>query len=857
MASDRIKQLVEAPAGKRAVLQGNIAFALGCARGGIHAADGYPGTPSTEVIDKGLSQVQDLMRVGWSVNEANAVGLGFGCTLVGADALVTMKIPGLFQAADVVATLAGYTARRGGLVLFVASDFVPSSTQYVFDPRYFLKSCFVPVLEPRDHQEMLEAGPLAAALGREHAAPVVVLANGLLCHSEGVVRLGPNVTVPRLELGYDFRRFMNLPEIARRSYDEIHASRMPALRRLAEKSPLNRVERNDPRLGVVVHGVTELYLREVWDELPAKPSVLSLGITWPLPGDKVRAFVESISGRVLVLGDGYRFVQEELLAMGLRVEGKDPSDPTTEWTPEAVARLLGAERRAAARPSRPAPVRRPATICAGCPYRAFGLVVQKLRKKKKIVASFGDIGCNTLLYFLDAVDTCMCMGAADNKRQGVVLADPSLAGKTISVIGDSTECHTGLDSTRNAVFHGLPGVKVVLDNFTTAMTGGQPAPTSPTNLAGKPVRFDLVAALEGEGARVRVLDAFDMKGIEAGLRAALEEAAKGAYTVLVIRGPCILQVPADKKPARFEIDLEACKKCDLCLVCSGLERDAQGFPRFTHLCTGCGEAEAVCVQRCNLDAIVLRREATAAAAPPPPPAHEETAGEEAPVLGLPRSIRLAVRGVGGQGNLFLGKVLAELALVSGYERVVKGETHGMAQLGGAVMSTFGCGQVSSPVLAPGTADVLVALEMSEALRPGFLELLKPGGTVLLNALRVVPTGVEEADYPSLDAIRGALAGCHVVEIDALAEARAIGDVQGRSSNVVALGTLSAIAPLSLLPAAAWRKALRRASPSEAARRANIAAFERGRDAASRAACAAPTLRSGGAGAPEAPDRSQP
>src|SRR5512137_1327872 len=124
MATNLIAQLADAPAGQRVVLQGNLAFAVGCVRGGIHAADGYPGTPSTEVIDKGLRYVQDRMSVGWSVNEAVATGVSFGVTMSGADAVVTMKIPGLFQAADVVATVANFTAPRGGLVLYVASDFV-------------------------------------------------------------------------------------------------------------------------------------------------------------------------------------------------------------------------------------------------------------------------------------------------------------------------------------------------------------------------------------------------------------------------------------------------------------------------------------------------------------------------------------------------------------------------------------------------------------------------------------------------------------------------------------------------------------------------------------------------------------
>jgi indolepyruvate ferredoxin oxidoreductase alpha subunit len=832
--SNQILELFEAAAGDPAILQGNIAFAVGCARGGIHGADGYPGTPSTEVIDKGLRHLQQQMRVGWSVNEAVATAVGFGFTMAGADAVVTMKVPGLFQAADVVATTANFTARRGGLVLYVASDFVPSSTQYVTDPRYFLRTCCIPILEPRTHQEFVEAGPLAAELGRAHATNVVVLASGLLCHSEGVVRLNPRRSVPRLDLGADFRPFMNLPSIARSNYDDILARRMPGLRRFAEETPLNRIEWNDRSLGVVVHGITETYLKEVWDALPVKPSILSLGLTYPLPPEKARSFVEGVHGPVIVLGDGLRFVQEQLLCLGLAVEGKEEFDPLTEWTPEDVARRLGVKMSRAAHPGAVSPVPRPPTICAGCSYRGFGLAVERLRKKRKIVASFGDIGCNTLLYFLRAIDTCACMGAADSQRQGVVLADPSLAGRVISVIGDSTECHSGLDSTRNAVFRNIPGVKVILDNYTTAMTGGQPAPSSPENLAGETTRFDLVAALRGEGAAVQVVDAFDMKAVEKELRGALERAEAGQFTVLVVRGACVQKLPASDLEPRHEILPERCSKCDLCLICPGLEKDPQGYPRFTHLCNGCGGNPAICVQRCNLEAIVPRgavAETAPASLPPPLPPEEAV---EPPRRGsLSRSIRVAVRGVGGQGNLFLGKVLAEAALLAGFERVVKGETHGMAQRGGAVISTFGCGEVHSPIFAPGSVDALVALECSEVLREGFLDLLRPEGVILFNRLRVVPPSAKEEDYPTPESIREALRGQRVVEFDALTEAEALGDRLGRTTNVIALGVLSTVHPLSCIPVALWRRAILRVSPGEMVKRANLAAFERGRQ------CAAP------------------
>ncbi len=870
MARDALRDLVSAPAGRLAVLQGNRAFALGCARAGLHLADGYPGTPSTEVIHGGLDQLQDTLTVGWSVNEAVAVALGFGASQAGADVVVTMKVPGLFQAGDAVASAAFFTAERGALVLYVASDFVPSSTQYVADPRPFLRSCLLPVVEPRSHQEMYACPADAVALSRRWRCPVVVLASGILCHSEGLVRLAERKQQPPLERAGGFERFMNLPVIARRNYDEALNARWGGLSAAAEQHPLNRIDWGARRLGVISHGVTDLYLREIAASLPEQPAILSLGLTTPLPLGLARRFVEGVQGPVVVLGDGRRFVQEQLAAHGLLLPGQDPLDPRTEWTPEALLEHLlrarsatsvavaeqGAVTSAPGEPEQPEceeappaaeagaepagqPVapKRPPNICAGCPYRAFGLAAGRLRRRGRLVASFGDIGCNTLLHFLGALDTCLCMGASDSQRQGAVLADPELAGRTISVIGDSTECHSGLDATRNAIFRNLPGVKVVLDNQITAMTGGQVAPSTGRNLAGEPVRFDLAAALRGEGAEVVEADAYDLKGVSRALKAALKQAAAGEFVVLLLRGACVQEVPRARRRATIQVDPELCTNCKACAICPGIEHDDGGLPHATPLCSGCGAQGAVCVQRCPYGALsepaspeAATADATRAARPKPeqPPEPPQPPAFVLDPDALPEALRLAVRGVGGQGILFFGRVLAEVALLAGYPQVVKGETHGMAQLGGPVISTFACGRsgVHSPVLAPGTADVLVALEQSEVLRGGFLDLLRPGGTVLLDGRRIVPPGLTPDAYPDAEAIQTALSDHRVLELDGLKLAHSLGDASGRSVNVIALGLLSTQAPLDRLPVELWLRALERAAPKHAA--ANRKAFAAGR-----------------------------
>jgi len=176
----------------------------------------------------------------------------------------------------------------------------------------------------------------------------------------------------------------------------------------------------------------------------------------------IREFCGSIDGEIYVIEDGYRYLQEVIENTGFKVLGKEPFSPLTEWTPALVAEKLGlisAEKKSAA-----VSVLRPPVICAGCPYRLFAEEIILLKKKKMLDVVFGDIGCNTLLYFMNALDTGLAMGASEAERIGYVVSRPEQAGRCISLIGDGTECHTGMDATRNAVYRNVPGVKVILDN---------------------------------------------------------------------------------------------------------------------------------------------------------------------------------------------------------------------------------------------------------------------------------------------------------------------------------------------------------------------------------------------------------
>jgi len=758
-----------------------------------------------------------------------ATGVGYGHTLAGRDAVVTMKIPGLFQAGDVFTSAAFFTEPRGALIYFIATDFTPSSTQHVVDPRPLLKSCCLPVFEPANHQQMLEAASIAVEIGRKYQTPVVILASGTLCHSEGLVRLNPVQKRDPVDMGDNLRKFNCLPVLARKNYDTVMGTRMPALLEMAEKSPLNEWLRGDGKVGVITSGGNTTFVKEVMAAHGAKVDMLSLGFINPLPRALIREFCASVKGPVYVVEDGSRYLQEELYALGLDVQGKAEFSPLTEYSPELVAQKLGYSQ--PQRALEAAPVARPPMICAGCPYRLFAQTVSRLKKRGKLYAVFGDIGCNALLYFMDALDTGVAMGASESKRIGFVLSRPEMADKCLSVLGDSTECHSGMDATRNAVFRKVPGVKVILDNRWTAMTGGQPAPTSPVNLAGDPLDFDLVRTLAASGVKTSAVSAYDRKGIQRELRQALKDAAAGEFRTIVVQGNCIKKVPNAKKGIKLQINTEKCQKCHTCLICSGNEVGPEGFPRFNNLCSGCGDQVPACQQMCPFGAIEpLAQEAKVGAAAPkfsdPPPIATATVDRSA----LPAKLSLAIRGVGGQGNLFFGRILTRLAFLAGYDaqNIVKGETHGMAQMGGPVISTFACGNVHSPVLLPNSADCLITMEMSEVLRPGFLNMLKPGGSLLLARTVIVPHGLPADEYPTVDKIKELTRGYQVIDVDVLGTALGMGDTAGRVANVVMLGALSQLAPFNTIPEGLWATALKEVSPHPAVWAANYRAFEEGR-----------------------------
>lgn len=576
------------------LMTGNQAIARGAYQYGVALGVGYPGTPSTEILEN-FSQYQGI-HAEWAPNEKVALEVGIGAAMGGARVLVTMKHVGVNVAADPLFT-AAYTGVNGGLVLISADDPSMHSSQNEQDNRHYARFAKIPVLEPSDSREAMEMVGLGLDISEQFDIPVMLRITTRVAHSQGFVESKERVSHQPRPYSKDPRKWLMVPAFARLRRQSLQ-ERLEKLAAYSETTPWNSISWGDRKVGVITSGISHQYIKEI---LP-QASVLKLGMTYPLPLNLIREFAAGVE-RLFVVEELEPFMEEHIRSMGLPVTGKDLFPAIGEFNTGILRRkfmeagvITESGAKVTAYPDAPAVPPRPPVLCAGCPHRG---VFYTLRKLKLVVT--GDIGCYTLggLPPLEGIDSCVCMGASISMAHGLDRAVPEFRGRTVAVIGDSTFLHSGITGLLDVVCNKGNTTVIILDNSTTAMTGHQDHPGTGKTLMGEDAPLvDLEGLVRSLGVqRVVTLDPMDLTGLTAAIQ---EEVAAAGPSVIIARRPCVLLKKQSGEPVR--VNGEACKGCKTCLKlsCPAISVMDKLCSVDPNACTGCG----LCLQVCKFGALV-------------------------------------------------------------------------------------------------------------------------------------------------------------------------------------------------------------------------------------------------------------
>lgn len=589
------------------LLMGNEAIAYGALESGVQVATAYPGTPSSEIFATlaGLAREKGFYAE-WSVNEKAALEVAAGAAYAGARAIVSMKQVGLNVASDPLMSLA-YIGVNGGLVLAVADDPGPHSSQTEQDTRLFARFAKLPVLDPATPQDAYEMAKAAFDLSEELKLPVIVRPTTRTCHVCQDVEVSDSYP-PRPVSGFKKSPdWVIFPSLSARKHPWLNAQQEKA-RSIFSNSPFNELILNsDSRLGIIASGVSFNYVREAMESAGVKASVLKIGTPYPLPEVPVLELFKH-ADRVLVVEEQEPVVEEQVITLAWKhrlpvaISGKhDGLAPREgEFNVNIVKSILdrfyspGREQSPApaapAETAPPLPLRTP-VLCAGCPHRASFYIFKEAAKGTDAVFT-GDIGCYTLgaIPPLLAMDTCLCMGAGVTIASGLNHAEPHR--KQVAFLGDSTFFHSGITGLINVLYNRTGIVVVILDNSTTAMTGHQPHPGLPWTALGQNDRpIDITRLVQALGVElVREVDPCDT---EASYAAAREALSYPGPAVVVMKRACAAMI---KSASRCRVNPDLCTACGLCateLGCPALALTAEGAV-IGQSCTGCSLCAYVC-----------------------------------------------------------------------------------------------------------------------------------------------------------------------------------------------------------------------------------------------------------------------
>ncbi len=655
-------------------LSGNQAFAHAALEAGVRVCAGYPGTPSSEVIETIAQQrakgAATGVHVEWSTNEKAALEVLAGSSYAGARTLFTCKQVGLNVASDALMSLV-YVGIKGGTVLYVADDPGPISSQTEQDTRRFASFAKVPVFDPATPEQGCAMMAAAYELSERYNTPVIMRPTTRICHASTFFDVKEHTEACQPDGFEKDSKWVIFPKRAYEAHGEIN-QRLPRIAQEFSEDPLsafNPIDEGgradvDPRFGIVAGGISYAYTREalrmleekarqkclvnthgvVVDHIPAY-RIVQVGTPYPFPVSHMTSFVEGLN-EVIVFEELDHVLEDEMIKLAGRlhapynVKGKlthdvsDRGENSIDDIFERLCRFFGLEVREPAvqasavtdltemlddtagtvaapadvaegmsvaadavkeMPDISAPAR-PPVLCPGCPHRGSFLATKMaLRQVKRKGIFCGDIGCYTLgnAKPLDAVDTCLCMGADITIAQGFSIVEPDK--KALAFIGDSTFFASGITGVANAIYNQHDITIVVLDNATTAMTGSQPHPGTGVTLMGSqsaPISIEQVLKALG----VQVITHANPLYLSDAIEAAKEAIEYDGPSAILYESPCVQLI---KPGAPVEIDVDACTSCGRCVLrlgCPALSWNAdERHPVVdVSLCNGCGLCTDMC-----------------------------------------------------------------------------------------------------------------------------------------------------------------------------------------------------------------------------------------------------------------------
>lgn len=581
------------------LMTGDEAIARGAYEAGVLVASAYPGTPSTEIMEN-FSQYEGIYAE-WAVNEKVACEVAAGASIRGVRAFAAMKHVGLNVAADAFMSFS-YQVINGGFVLVTADEPSMYSSQNEQDSRYYAYFGKTALIEPSDSQECLDFMKYAFEISEKYETPVLFRVTTRICHSKSLVELGERFVPPIREFKKDPRKLLMVPANSKMRHPQIEEQRIKDLKQYSNNCPLNKIEINDTKIGIIANGISYQYAKEVFGE---NASYLKIGMSNPMPDKLIKEFAEKVD-KLYVIEENEPFMETQIKAMGISCTGKELFPICWELSPEIIReKLLGDSPSISYNSEVQAPLR-PPVLCAGCPHR--GLFYELGKYKDKAYFS-GDIGCYTLgaMNPLNALDSLICMGGAITGAHGFEKATEMSGSekfkKSFGIIGDSTFFHSGITGLINAVYNNSPITTIILDNSITGMTGHQDNPGTGKNVMGQiaPI-IDIQGLCYACGIKKEnliVVDPYDL--------AKTKEAIKQGYEaaepfVIITKRECALLKPIVKARSKMkcQVDKEKCRRCKMCLRsgCPALQL-GEKVSIDQNQCNGC----SVCLQICPFGAI--------------------------------------------------------------------------------------------------------------------------------------------------------------------------------------------------------------------------------------------------------------